>query len=399
MPSITSWTRLEPIAGRKDLDTGLQARVHDPLWMLARQWQVGEFQAEDAGSPVRARLRAEVAKITRYAAGHFTGKADSVRPYNGREPLEVVVERETATVPGTSERNLRMAAEAGQHFLLLLDSAGAGKYGDAYIRSFAIQPAAADVDDETRRFLSIVAQRAPDGVRLFQSLRAAQRPPQGTPGLPAEPPVEVGDIPAVSKAAATFISWYERFMSEPTPGEPPAWISERMEYSFALAAPTADGERVLVAREYTEGKLDWQAFDEHPGASLGAAASQSPPAAIVQTVIPTPLEYKGMPAARWWEFEDAAVDFGAVEVPPSDLVRLLLIKFVMEYSNDWFVVPVELERRHHRLLAVRRACSWHRRQLPASAENRSRRCCCFATNWQISRSALKGSWKDWRASR
>jgi hypothetical protein len=116
-----------------------------------------------------------------------------------------------------------------------------------------------------------------------------------------------------------------------------------MEYAFALAAPTGEGERVLVAKEYVEGKLDWHAFDERPGASLGAAPGQSPPAAIVRTVIPAPVAYKGMPATRWWEFEDAAVDFGSVEAPPSDLTRLLLLSFVMEYSNDWFVMPVELE--------------------------------------------------------
>jgi hypothetical protein len=30
-------------------------------------------------------------------------------------------------------------------------------------------------------------------------------------------------------------------------------------------------------------------------------------------------------------------------VPPSDLARLLLLDFVLEYSNDWFIMPVELE--------------------------------------------------------
>ena len=33
------------------MNTGLQARLYDPLWLLARQWQIGEFQGEDNGSP------------------------------------------------------------------------------------------------------------------------------------------------------------------------------------------------------------------------------------------------------------------------------------------------------------------------------------------------------------
>ena len=42
MPSITSWTRLEPHCRNAEMDTSVQARVYDPLWLMARQWQVGE---------------------------------------------------------------------------------------------------------------------------------------------------------------------------------------------------------------------------------------------------------------------------------------------------------------------------------------------------------------------
>jgi hypothetical protein len=49
-----------------------------------------------------------------------------------------------------------------------------------------------------------------------------------------------------------------------------------------------------------------------------------------------------MPSPRFWEFEDAKVNFAQVDADSHDLVRLLLIKFVLEYSNDWFVVPLEV---------------------------------------------------------
>lgn len=41
---------LEP--GRTDPEIGLRAEVADPVWFLARQWELGEFQGEDAASPV-----------------------------------------------------------------------------------------------------------------------------------------------------------------------------------------------------------------------------------------------------------------------------------------------------------------------------------------------------------
>jgi len=43
--------RLEPLPS-PDLDAGLRARVADPVWFLARQWQMGEHEGEDASSPV-----------------------------------------------------------------------------------------------------------------------------------------------------------------------------------------------------------------------------------------------------------------------------------------------------------------------------------------------------------
>ncbi len=51
---------------------------------------------------------------------------------------------------------------------------------------------------------------------------------------------------------------------------------------------------------------------------------------------------RGMPAARFWEFEDARVEFGLVSVGPSDLTQLMMIEYAGSYGNDWFVIPLEL---------------------------------------------------------
>ncbi len=47
---------LEPVSPATDLDSGLRARVADPVWFLTRQWQLGEHQGEDASSPVAVRV-------------------------------------------------------------------------------------------------------------------------------------------------------------------------------------------------------------------------------------------------------------------------------------------------------------------------------------------------------
>ena len=51
MPSsVLIWNRLEPQPRTNDLSVALRCEVRDALWMLARQWQMGEFRAEDAGA-------------------------------------------------------------------------------------------------------------------------------------------------------------------------------------------------------------------------------------------------------------------------------------------------------------------------------------------------------------
>ncbi len=125
MASITFWTRLEPFTRLEDIDLGLQAQIHDPLWMLARQWQTGEFQGEDSGSPVSARLRLERLPLARFHAGAADGKPSLPgQPYSADIPLEALVEREPIQQLSDPRRDLRLAAEAGLYFILLLEKAG-----------------------------------------------------------------------------------------------------------------------------------------------------------------------------------------------------------------------------------------------------------------------------------
>lgn len=53
---------LEP--GRTDPDLGLRAATADPAWFLARQWEMGEFQGEDASAPVAVYLTPEHRPLT-----------------------------------------------------------------------------------------------------------------------------------------------------------------------------------------------------------------------------------------------------------------------------------------------------------------------------------------------
>ena len=96
MASITSWVRLEPRGRDAEMNTSLQARIYDPLWLLTRQWQLGEFQGQDNGTPVLARWRGQSSRLTRYHSGPIAPNAMAAAlPYDARRsPLEALVERE-----------------------------------------------------------------------------------------------------------------------------------------------------------------------------------------------------------------------------------------------------------------------------------------------------------------
>ena len=78
--SITSWTRLEPHCRDADMGRSISARLFDPLWLMARQWQMGEFQAADAGTPVQARVRATSAMLSRCHLGELPANTNAQAP-------------------------------------------------------------------------------------------------------------------------------------------------------------------------------------------------------------------------------------------------------------------------------------------------------------------------------
>ncbi len=348
MPSITSWTRLEPRARNDAMTTSLQARVHDPLWMLARQWQFGEFQGEDAGSPVHAQLKLETNQIERYYPGRPHGalaNSTKSKPYDNRLPLETWVEHELIV------GNYRLAAEAGLQFFRLLGANLASKYRAVFLKQLPLNPPSEQerrtLDSDSARFLAVMARRAIDGV-LLRSKFSQTRQVGEVAVLPNEPPfsaIDLSDSPDVVAATTQWLDWYDTLFSQPQGDS--AWVQERMEYEFAVSAPVSVSptlppeELVLTVPEYSEGHLDWYSFAVDPNSSLGARG-QSIQSLEPRTVIPTPVHFRGMPAARWWEFEDAGVNFGGVETAPEDLARLLLTEFALIYGNDFFIIPIDL---------------------------------------------------------
>jgi hypothetical protein len=135
---------------------------------------------------------------------------------------------------------------------------------------------------------------------------------------------------------ARWREWYLR--REPRAGDV-AWDEERLEYRFAVSVGGASPKELpvveLAAPEHDGTHLDWYTFDVARDASDATSGRTR-----VLTAIPAPVTYQGMPASRWWQFEDGTVNFGDLDAGPGDLARLLVAEFATVYGDDWFVVPV-----------------------------------------------------------
>ena len=347
--SITSWTRLEPHCRDADMRASLGARVFDPLWMLTRQWQVGEFQAEDTGMPVMARLRATSARFSRCALGPVPHDVIvQAPPYEPRQvPLEAMVERRTMRPASeTDARMLGFVVEAGLHFLHLLEAQPLSKsYRAVFVTRFALQapaspPSPDAADPATTRWLQTMTGRALDARRLAAALRTG-----GAAALTADTVLKIAvqDKAEVGLVASTWLAWYDAFATEPD-ASTDAWIPDRMEYSVSIAArlsPQPFDEVTLSADAFDDGRLDWTAFDVNVEINMSTTSDQTT-TAIVETVVPSPVTFRGTPAPRFWELEDARIDYGLMPVGPTDLAHLLMIEYTSGYGNDWFVVPVTM---------------------------------------------------------
>ena len=349
MPSVTSWSRIEPAPPGNDVAAGLAARTADALWLLARQWQVGEFQAEDGGTPIVARWRGHAIGPTRCVFGTIPPDTRIEAPHFDAAgvPLEVIVERQPCRLDAPAGvAGLRLGVDAGRHFLRLLAAQSAAQdYGPAFRAAFAVAPlAAADavgLDAATLAYHRLVAGRALDGRRLRAALAGLR--PNALPNVGT--PIAAGDAAEVRAACAAWVAWVDELFSQPGAGEQ-AWQRDRMEYAVTFSTRTSPDqfdEWTLDASQYGGGALEWYSFDRRGDVNVGTTAAESDAGAVVvSSSLPAPVTLRGMPAPRFWEMEDALLDLGALQPGGTDLTQLLMIDTVTGYGNDWYVVGLDL---------------------------------------------------------
>jgi hypothetical protein len=318
--SVTIWTRIEPdiMTGdpQKDLALGIAAEIADPLWMLGRQWQMGEWQGEDGGSPVSSHVSASSYAVDSLRIGSKT------IPYQAAStPTDTLVEHDGGPA------DVAMRAAGGQAFLDILAENKSGAYQSAAKSAFGFgsQDAASVLETV------LIAASGVDGDKVLAAADSGK--------IAETLKVAAGDTQNFNTAVNAWIAWYgprARAVVNPS------WQADRLEYQFSMSASAKEGRLTLSAPEHHGGRIDWDTFTTSLPASgsVGGAAPQ--PVVTPLTAMPALLQIPGMPSPWFWEVEDPAADASRIEAGPSDTARLLVIEAALAFAPDWFLLSLRL---------------------------------------------------------
>jgi hypothetical protein len=330
------WHRIETMARSEGLADGVAARIADPLWTLARQWQIGELRGDDAARPIGVQVNLRSIDVAGLGA-----KGRPTAPLEPAVPLEAQVEPIGASDTGTAALHDR--ALAGRRLLRSLRSSGLTQAADALLAEYPLTrlaPTGLEPPGTLSATAQLLRSRGLDAAAILEA------PPDDLSRL-------LGRLDAARASAAmgAIDHWRVWCSSRGLGVNGTFWDDERLEYSFHAEA--ADGSTRLDAPEHTGGRVDWYSFDVQVGngtedrsgrlevPQLPRPGDRPIPTQTVQA-LPSPARYAGMPADRWWELEDGAVNLAEIEAGPADVARLIVAEFAVSYSNDWFVVPVRV---------------------------------------------------------
>jgi hypothetical protein len=345
---IVAFNRLETRTRTLDFTRSLRAEVRDPLWMLTRQWQFGEFQGEDAASPVTSRIAYRHERIEQVS---FRGGEEFA--YDPVDmPLETRVERERIpmtvreTTKGEVFSDILFAVQWGKHFLRLLKDAGLEDHYALYLKDFPLRVLPPEKPPETRSvqdpdaeaIKTSVGGRVADGVAIWRAVEGGTH----DDWLDSQPG---GDKAALKVIASDFADYcskkFKRLFTQPESALDTAWLQNHLGYGFSVSGqPDANGaQSVLKAEQYHGGRLDWYSFDASTRQRPAPEPAPLPIVDQVESFLPANVRFKGQPQPRFWEMEETQTDFGKIETSTTGLLHLMLAEFGLIYSNDWFMLP------------------------------------------------------------
>lgn len=377
--------RLEPRARKNDFSEALSFEVHDPLWMLTRQWQFGRFQGDDCGSAVTTKIKIKKQKLDAiYCNGNM-------KAFSNDRPLEYDVEKQNRAITPfiriesalyfkkmielellntdkvSNSRLFKRIIAAERKptiaFIRALQSMLSSSFSKTKEALFAAMKTSkyCPLDDfetsdenpleklkdaqnkELKRYFATYGKRVFDGYKLFlkpsKILRIFQE-------LFQEKALALSDvifaeffIPIVQELIEEYQNWFRKKYLPVENEIDNCWNEEKMGYDVMTEG---NGEK-YEAEDYHTGKLSWYSFDF---AGVRPLPKEHPKRFETKyfTYLPTPAMLPGAPNKRLWQFEDSSVYLGhQTNNDFSLLANAVVMQYATMYGNDWMITPLESE--------------------------------------------------------
>lgn len=352
--------RVEPDSITGDPAPGARAELADAAWMLGRQWQFGELTGENAGTAVSVTVDSAALPITAWAPLDDASVRDPMTIVWQRWPQGALLEELVGQVP--FRPGLRQRAEAGAQLMDMLDDAGWSSVGVTLLELYPLtldpdpdtpeEPVPGESALEKAERLAVVAERDaldPQAKRLLRVLAGSVPDAAAVAhALEVDATQWVSDADAPPDDLRVLLAEWLRWWLGPTadlqqaPSTGGAWSTERLEYRFALRFGNNANAVVLRGTRFGAAEIRWSDLEWEDRATPALQwDSAGAPVTTSATLLATRLRYPGLPADRYWELEDGAVDLAAIEAQPTDLARLALAEFAMTSGDDWLAVPVD----------------------------------------------------------
>lgn len=346
-PTVVMWNRLEGRPRTHNFDRAFKAEVRDALWMLTKQWQMGEFKGDDSGSPVFAKVHIATSQLNKYKASN-----QQVQTFEDSVPLEAKVEQKKIPfLRAGKELSIDIRLEMGRYWSKLMKSKALVALIPKFIEKYTFQ---LPIKDKSTDFIyahkevwqqyAAISGRCMDGYKLYDYLKSTTLSTLASDGF--NPVLGDPDKTVIDDLGKVFCQWFETLYYQPIDEKNNAWLPEKLEYQFACSVPENSTEKVLIAEEYYHGHLDWYAFDidakSQPLGNINEPDSPDAEKTLTNTFIPAQVQFDGMPDTRWWRFEDGKTNLGDIKPSTTDLAKLLLMEFGLVYANDWFLIPFTL---------------------------------------------------------
>lgn len=339
---------VESRARKADITEALRFRIHDPLWTLSRQWQMGEFRGNDAGTAMSVRCQVASTSISWYGMGN--NATTKVTGLNNETPLEPIVEQINREITPL------VRVESATYFCSLLASSEIPKdRADRIIQRLKEQYPLKNVTEDKRsslededvraftasrntrllKFARAFSSKAFDGYALYVDLSANK--------LAGGNDIISGVAQLFIGVRAKYLDWFRNRYLPKGSNNVSAWNVQELGYHF-----TADNSIAkYTSGDYVGGRVSWYTFD---------VASMKESQSVLEqknykrkdverrTIdsLPVLASYPGAPNKRLWEFENRDVYMGNSKDMQAK-GNVAFMQYATMYGNDWMMCPLKTE--------------------------------------------------------